>query len=559
MRGRLVFAAVVACAVMAGSDQPTLSLHWSELRRSAVALAKAEDPGLHLEAQSAARSIVAISDLHMGIGRDASGEWNPTEDFRWAAEFAQFLETIDRTGQSRVDLILNGDTFALADPVLGPCGESSSPQSGCSEREAVARLERILRAHGAEIGALGKFAAAGTNSVVFVPGDEDAALAFPAVSRRVTSAVSPTRGRVDVSGSGHWLSTNNLVWAEHGHQIGPDPYKFAQWPPDVAKSPRLTRTWGERLSSRFFGEFEPAYPAVDNVVSLGVGLRYVPIPDGSALLGDAVDFVHYLLLAISWQQFRMELDDGDTQAPIWDLAQVRAQGPDFLVASLADDDPVKPIASSAAAGGRFAKAMEQLTDEEIATICDYRAAMRRSRRRFEPVVTQFPPRGPAVAECPRTPETRGAIFDYFWRSRDQTYLAYLEDVAKRIPAATRPIAVFVHGHTHLADRAQSGANMISGGLLKIAMEGFSPVRGKTTPVVINGGAWQRTITPVQFLRMADERKASPADALRSLKIEELAPCYSFVQIESMDEPAPAVRYWRQAASGEWSIGPTCGR
>ena len=48
---------------------------------------------LHAQAsQSGARSIVVISDLHMGIGRDASGEWNPTEDFRWAAEFAQFLE-----------------------------------------------------------------------------------------------------------------------------------------------------------------------------------------------------------------------------------------------------------------------------------------------------------------------------------------------------------------------------------------------------------------------------------------------------------------------------------
>jgi hypothetical protein len=64
---------------------------------------------------------------------------------------------------------------------------------------------------------------------------------------------------------------------------------------------------------------------------------------------------------------------------------------------------------------------------------------------------------------------------------------------------------------------------------------------------------------VQLLRLADERKVSPADALRALTIEELAPCYSFVQIDSADEPAPAVRYWRQAAGGEWSIGPACGR
>ena len=547
MTRRLAFACVFACAVLiAGSEDPAY-ITWFN------------DHGLLAQTQASARSIVVVSDLHMGIGRDASGEWNPTEDFRWAAEFSQFLETIDRNGQSRVDLILNGDTFALADSVLGPCGESASPQSGCSEREAVARLERILRAHGPEIAALGKFVAAGSNQLTLVPGDEDAALLFPAVSRRVASAISPTRARVDVAGSGHWLSSNSLVWAEHGHQIGPDPYKFAQWPPDLVKSPRVPRTWAERVSGRFFGEFERTYPAVDNVVSLGAGLRYVPIPDGSALLNDAQDLVRYLLLAISWQQFRMELDDGDTQAPIWDLAQVRAQGPEFLVSSLADDDSIKPIASTAAAGGKFAKAMEQLTDEELTTICDYRAAMRRSRRRFEPVVTQFPPRGPAVAECPRTPETRGAVFDYFWRARDETYLAYFADIAKRIPAATRPIAVLVHGHTHLADRAQSGANMISGGLLKIAMEGFSPVRGKTTPVAINGGAWQRTITPVQLLRLADERKASPSDALRALTIEELAPCYSFVQIDSADEPVPAVRFWRQAASGEWSISPTCGR
>ena len=415
-------------------------------------------------------------------------------------------------------------------------------------------------AHGAEFGALGKFAAAGSNRVVFVPGDQDAALVFPGVARRVTTAVSSARGRVEVAGSGHWLSTDSLIWAEHGHQIGPDPYKFAQWPPVVSQaSLRLPRTWGERLSGRFFGEFERTYPAVDNVATLGAGLRYVTIPEGSALLADAADLIRYLLLAISWQQFRMELDDGDVQPPIWDLAQVRAQGPAFFVSSLPDDDPVKSIAASAVADGRLARSMEQLTDDELTTMCDYRAAMRRSRRRFEPVVTQFAPRGPAVAECPRTPETRGAIFDYFWRSRDQTYLSYLEDIAKRLPAATRPIAVLVHGHTHLPDRAQSGANMISGGLLKIPMEGFSPVRGKTTPIAINGGAWQRTITPVQLLRLAEERKVSASDALRSLAIEELAPCYSFVMIEPAAEPAPAVRYWRQAESGEWSIAPGCGR
>ena len=95
--------------------------------------------------------------------------------------------------------------------------------------------------------------------------------------------------------------------------------------------------------------------------------------------------------------------------------------------------------------------------------------------------------------------------------------------------------------------------MISGGLLKIAMEGFSPVRGAVTPVVINGGAWQRTITPVQLERSLSGRP------LQSLQPEDLPPCYSFVSIPSYaDTPTPVVRYWRQQDAGAWGIGASCG-
>jgi hypothetical protein len=118
----------------------------------------------------------------------------------------------------------------------------------------------------------------------------------------------------------------------------------------------------------------------------------------------------------------------------------------------------------------------------------------------------------------------------------------------------------VHGHTHLPDRSQSGANLISGGLLKIPMEGFSPVRGALTPVVINDGAWQRTITPVQLERMASDRGVSERDLLASLRPEDLPPCYSFVHIVVANgAPVPAVRYWRQSAAGEWALASTCGR
>jgi hypothetical protein len=245
---------------------------------------------------------------------------------------------------------------------------------------------------------------------------------------------------------------------------------------------------------------------------------------------------------------------------MWDVAQARAQGPAFLVSSLPDDDRFKPIAAKALADGRLATSMDGLDDDAIVAVCDYRAAVRRSRRRMEPVLTQLYGRGPVVAECPRKPETRGSHFEYFWRSRDVLFMRRLDEVVRLVPKRARPIAVFVHGHTHLPDRAQDNANMISGGLLTIPMEGFAPFRGSKTPVAINGGAWQRTLTPVQLERRATERGVTESDVLASLGPEDLAPCYSFVRIASYaDTPAPEVRYWRQSAGGEWAIAAACGR
>src|SRR5262249_47414507 len=151
----------------------------------------------------------------------------------------------------------------------------------------------------------------------------------------------------------------------------------------------------------------------------------------------APQLLRYVLALMSWQQFRMELDGGETEPPTWDIAQARAQGASFLVASLADDDRFKPLAARAMADGRLVRSMEELADDEVVTLCDYRAASRRARRRGEPFLQQFLPRGPVVTECPRTADTRGSLFDYFWRSRDQMFSRHLDAIARRLPTTTR--------------------------------------------------------------------------------------------------------------------------
>jgi hypothetical protein len=507
------------------------------------------------------RSTVVLSDMHMGVGRAVSGAWHPTEDFRWSSEFAAFLDAVNSEGRGAVDLVLNGDTFELLQSMTAGC--EPAPPAGCRADEALTRLERVLSAHSAEIAALARFARAGSNRVVIVPGDHDAALLLPAISGRLMAAIDAPPGRVTTAASGYWVSADGKLYAEHGHQIGFNPHRFEAWPAPfvtIGGIEHVTRSPGELAVQPAYNRLEERYPIVDNFAIVGAGLKYALAADGMPDTGDAAALLlRYFVTLMSWQQFRMELDGGETEPPQWDLAQTRALGPALLVSSLPDDDRFKPTAAKALAEGRLSESLAALSDDELVALCDYRAASRRARRRGEPFLLQFSPRGPIVAECPRTPDSRGALFDYFWRSRDEIFSRRLEMVARQLPSKTAPI-VMVHGHTHLPDRGQEGAVTLAAGHLTIPKQGFSPVRGALTPIVINGGAWQRTITPVQYERLESERGLSSGELLRTLQPDDLPPCYGFVQIPPYaDVPEPSVRYWRRSATGEWAMAAACGR
>ena len=521
--------------------------------------------GLHAAAARAAqpdggapRLIAVIADLHMGRGRDAGGAWQADEDFRWADELEGFLRALDAEGAGATDLVLNGDTFELAS---SDC-VGDDPALGCTETEALAELERVLAAHAREVDALAAFARSGSNRVVLVPGDHDAALLFPAVRARAEAALGAPRAHVPPAGA--WVSSDGQVYVEHGQQIGWRADRFAGWPePFVERGGRrhLERPWGARTAGALLREHERRYPVADNFADAGAGLTYALAAAGTADLGAAAaDLVRYVLFRMPWQQFRVDLDVGDVQPPAWDLAAVRAQGPSLLVDSLPADDPFRPLAERALEAGALGELTSALSDDELTALCDYRAATRRARRRFERYLTQIDPQGPPVAECPRLPDSRGGQFDYFWRTRDLIYGRRLATVQAGLPDRGRPIAIFVHGHTQLVDWRQRVLRSTSQGR-PVIFDGFSPVRNALAPVVINGGAWQRTITPVEFLRLQAGSELSAAELLRALQPEHLAPCYSFVRIDPYEATpaAPAIRYWRQARGGAWELAGECGR
>ena len=503
------------------------------------------------------RRVVVMSDLHLGEGRGADGAWSPYEDFRWADDLREFLAALAEEGEA-IALVLNGDTFELLQASDGACAYDD-PALGCSEAEALARLDRVLAAHGDEIAALAAFAAAGDNRLVIVPGDHDAALLFPAVARRAVDAFAAAPARVSVAGDGYWRSADGLIHAEHGHQIQYRADRFDGWPaPFTTRSGQqhLTRPWGQSVVQALYDRHEPRFPIVDNLADDGAGVREALAAAGVDDAGEqAPDLLRFLLFRMSWQQFRMDLDRGDVEPPVWELAAVREVGPAFLVDSLADDDRFKPLAARALDDGRLTALMDGLSDDELTAICDHRAALRRARRRFERILTQLDPTGPPLTECPRTPETAAPRFEYFWRSRDRVFGRHLEQLAD-----PRPVAVMVHGHTHLADYRQGNFTRVEAGLTYV-VDGFSPVRGAAIPVVINGGAWQRTATPRQLDEHRRRLGVPEAELLESMQPEQLPPCYSFVQIEPYSErPGPPVlRYWRQAEDGSWAMGSRCGR
>ena len=519
-------------------------------------------PGSGLAGQSPQqdpRHVVVISDLHMGNGRDAAGNWHPHEDFRWAPEFELFLDALSAPGNSATDLILNGDTFELLQPTSADC-TYEDPSLGCSETALLARLDLILAAHGREIAALGKFARTGTNRVVLVPGDHDAALLFPMVGQRAVAAFRAPSDRVMLARDGFWRSADGLVHVEHGHQIEFQSERFEEWPsPFITRDGRqhLTRPIGHQTVQPLFNEHEQTYPIIDNLADESAGVRYALSATGVTDIGEQTAFLlRYLLFRMSWQQFRMDLDRGDVEPPLWNLSEVRAEGPAFLVDSLPDDNRFKPLAAHALETGHLNDLLDGLNDNELLALCDQRAAIRRARRRFERVLTQLTPVGPPVLECPRTPDTTGPIFDYFWQSRDQLFLRHLE----KLPVGDRPLAVFVHGHTHLADRRQGNFASVEPDKPNV-MDGFSPVRNAITPVVINSGAWQRTVTPVILDRAKEERGISDKELLETLQPEHLPPCYSFVQIDAYDDrpELPALRHWRQGEDGQWTVARGCRR
>ena len=493
-----------------------------------IALTQAGDASITM---STSRQIIVISDLHLGEGKDTNtGLWYPMEDFRWPKQFAQFLEKIDLDGKNKTDLIVNGDLFDLWQSQTNDCQYKQNKNFGCTEEESLSRLERVVKAHQIELQALGKFVMNKENRLIIIPGNHDAALLFPTVKEAALQAIDGGEN-VYFAPSGYWISEDNLIYIEHGHQIGREVNKWDQWPsPFLEKEGKryLQRPWGEQFVQDYYNRFEDKFPIIDNISSESEGVQYAIAAEGSQrTIRDVAGLLNFYFFGVSWNQFKASLgEEKEGSPPEWDIKTIRNQGPRFLSESLPSDHPFYSDVrepKNEQVKEQIVEMFKKLSDEDIKTICDKRALLVEKQEKQEKIT---------ITRCPQTNGQLGAITQTIFRSGEKVLGEHLEKVV--CPSIKgcedQPFKVFIYGHTHLSIRPWE----------------LSLSRGNWKPMIINSGAWQRVVTPEQVNAIRDRKSLPKEEVLPKLLPEDLPPCYSYVLIKPYSKenrPTPLLRYW----------------
>jgi Calcineurin-like phosphoesterase len=474
--------------------------------------------------------IVFISDLHLGLGKVRPNEWNPWEDFRWSKAFTGFLNAISNEGHDNVTLVIVGDLFEMWQHPK-PC-QGLDPDHGCSIAEVSDTLKTIIEAHRAELKAVGDFANRGSNSVVILPGNHDAALLVPQIWEEARNNIPirnlPVPGstsRLSFASCGAWQSSDGAIVAEHGHQIDDDLNKFKHWPNVTSTAGYLDRPWGELVVQSLFNEVETAYPIVDNVLPLQSGLQYYMSSHGPiGKVEDVARLIYFNAVQISVRQM-IDLGGGvpgEPPPPI-NPEKVRKQlGYKLIAYALPFDDNMrKQLVDPKQSQPQWLElrdAMQAMVmnkiefpDDQVQTLCDVlqtRAAEELRHGRYGPTCS-------ATLGGDSQTLGRAAYSALTQREND-----ILNDHIRKHWRKGGKLKIYIYGHTHEAREIDS-------------LHGVA---------VYNTGAFQRVITDRAL--QADASPGADGATLLSRPLETLPSCYTAVVVKYADGvPSGELRTW----------------
>lgn len=473
------------------------------------------------------RTLVVISDLHLGLGRTASGAWDPREDFRWSDALNAFLERVSACTDDRADLVVAGDLLELWQPPVDVACRGPNGDLGCTPAELLKTTQAVIAAHRTELAALGRLAARGDNRLVLLPGNHDAALMLPDVWDALSTAVGAPPSRLVRADAGHWLWDSGRVLIEHGHQIGSDVNRYDAWPRvlhEFGGQSYMARPWGERFVQKLFNEQEDQYPVIDNLSPETAGARYRMADRGlAASAGDLARFLAFNLFETSLSQktrFLGASPDPSAPPPPWDLPLARSLGHKLFVAALSDDDPFRArLLAEGDEGKTLREAIDamaadalQVPDDEVNALCDLAAARRSGGLR-----------------CER--QTLGSAVEKLLHSRRSVLAKHLRQ--RLAQAGLESTRMFIYGHTH-------------------ELETPWPVQATSMRevTVANSGAFQRVVDEKGFLARARARDWTPAQALRQMSVSDLPACYTAILVRAAGaQPKAVVTRWHHPEGG----------
>lgn len=457
------------------------------------------------------RTMVFISDTHMGIGKKTDGTWYATEDFRWGTALDGFLDHLDSTYPGPVDLLFLGDVLELWQPFPGMQCTTPAEETSCTVEEMAKLAEWVARAHANDLRRIGDFSRRGDNRVYIIPGNHDAALVEATVWHKVVPAFG-VNARVDLVDKGIWASPSGRTVVEHGHQIGKDVNQYKRWPNvrNADHPDHLARPWGELFVQKLFNEVEAEYPLIDNIGPESVGAKYRLADKGlGRTAADLGRFILFNLFETSGAQqarflSRGDEDDGNARRDEWKPDLGRQTGYQLVVDSLAPDDDFRKLITEQSEQGQGirdsidAHVRDKATfpDASIMQLCDQAA-----------INDKFPCR----------PSFASNMLEGMLRKEEEVVLPHAYMRKNAYPDMTK----FIYGHTHKY------------------MEPWDARRGGQVISVANTGAFQRVVDEKQFERRA--QGFSKSEALRKVTIDSLPACYTFIVVE--DERAP-MKLWR---------------
>jgi UDP-2,3-diacylglucosamine pyrophosphatase LpxH len=171
-----------------------------------------------LRRHKAKKTILVISDIHLGAGTYVKGMKNYLEDFHYDKEMVDFVEYYSSGDfeKREVELIINGDLFDL---LAVPFVEYFDDEFW-SEDAALEKLKMIIEAHPEVMAAYQDFLTKKNKKIVFIVGNHDGELVLKKLQEYLLSQFTEeTRENFVIlsEGSGEYLPHRGVL-IKHGHE-----------------------------------------------------------------------------------------------------------------------------------------------------------------------------------------------------------------------------------------------------------------------------------------------------------------------------------------------------